>query len=111
MHAFLFPLGFLTAAVGFVAIGFGLPDKAFSFGNTLIIAGTIAAVGGFILIALASAIRHLSHIAANSAAHPSPMPLPMPSVPMQQADPFYSRAPAGIQPAPAMTPPPAPPRS
>jgi len=71
MHMSLFVLGFVTAAAGFVTIGFGIPDKAFSFGNTLIIAGTIATVGGFILIGLGAAVRQLKRIAETGALHPS----------------------------------------
>ena len=61
----------MTAAAGFVAIGFGIPVNAFSLGNTLIIAGTIAVVGGFILIGLGAAVRQLKRIAETGALHPS----------------------------------------
>src|ERR1700680_2359859 len=71
MHMSLFVLGFVTAAAGFVTIGFGIPINAFSLGNTLIIAGTIAVVGGFILIGLGAAVRQLRRIAEAGGLHPS----------------------------------------
>ncbi len=69
MHISLFLLGLLTAATGFIAIGFGLPVHAFSFGNTLIIAGATAVVGGFLLIGLAAVVRQLKRIADVNASH------------------------------------------
>ncbi len=63
MYVSLFVLGVVTAAAGFIAIGYGIPVNEFSFGNTLIIAGTIAVMGGFILIGLAAAVRQLIRIA------------------------------------------------
>ena len=58
----------LVAGIGFVlagllAIGFGIPVKEFSFGNTLIIAGAIAASGGAILLGLGVVVRELNIIA------------------------------------------------
>jgi hypothetical protein len=69
MHIGLFLLGFLTAAAGFVAIGFGIPVHAFSFGNTLIIAGATASVGGLLLIGLAAVVRQLKRIADVNSLH------------------------------------------
>ncbi|HXF89765.1 MAG TPA: hypothetical protein VNK48_15545 [Xanthobacteraceae bacterium] len=69
MHIGLFLLGLLTAAAGFIAIGFGIPVHAFSFGNTLIIAGATAAVGGLLLIGLAAAVHQLKRIADANAMH------------------------------------------
>lgn len=100
MHGILFSLGLLTSAAGFVAIGFGIPVNAFSLGNTLIIAGTIAVVGGFILIALASAVGHLKRIAEGENLHAPLMPLPH-----EPADQFRPRAQPALQPNHGLPPP------
>jgi hypothetical protein len=44
-------------------VGFGIPINEFSFGNTLISAGTTAAVGGLIIIAIGVAVGQLRRIA------------------------------------------------
>ena len=49
MHAFLLSIGVLAIAIGMFIIGFGIPINDFSFGNTLIIAGTVSVTGGLIL--------------------------------------------------------------
>ena len=54
-------IGFLLA--GLVAIGFGIPINEFGFGNTLIVAGTMAACTGMLLIGLWMAVRELKNIA------------------------------------------------
>ncbi len=63
MSVILFILGILLAAAGIVAIGFGIPINEFNLGNTMIVAGTTAAVAGFILIGLAAAVDQLTQIA------------------------------------------------
>src|SRR4051794_7603498 len=54
-------IGLLLA--GLLAIGFGIPVKEFSFGNTLILVGAIAACTGIALIGLWTAVRELRVIA------------------------------------------------
>ena len=54
-------IGLLLA--GLVAIGFGIQINEFSFGNTLIVAGTVAACTGMLLIGLWMAVRELQNIA------------------------------------------------
>ncbi len=49
MHAFLLAIGVIATAIGMFTIGFGIPINEFSFGNTLIIAGTICVIGGLVL--------------------------------------------------------------
>src|SRR5881392_1315722 len=66
MHMALFVLGLLVAAAGFVTIGFGIPNYAFGFGNTLIIGGTVAVACGLILIGIAMAVRQLPHRHCNA---------------------------------------------
>jgi hypothetical protein len=63
MSFFLLALGLLTTAAGCVMIGFGIPNNAFSLGNTLIVSGTVAISSGLILIALAAALGQLRRIA------------------------------------------------
>ena len=58
-----FGLGLLITAGGIVTIGLGIPIKAFNLGNTLILSGTVAVVGGFIVIGLAAQIRQLNRLA------------------------------------------------
>ena len=54
-------IGFLLAGV--LTIGFGIPVKEFSFGNTLILTGTVAACTGIIMLALWTVVRELRNIA------------------------------------------------
>ena len=65
--------GIAVLAAGLLAVAFGIPVKEFSFGNTLILAGAVAACTGVILLGLAVVVRELQNIArrlgpANSAA-------------------------------------------
>jgi hypothetical protein len=68
----LLVLGVLTAGTGAVMIGFGVPINEFSLGNTLIISGVTALVGGLIVIALSVATRHLIRIASLLKTQPAP---------------------------------------
>src|ERR1700738_964837 len=54
-------IGFLLA--GLVAIGFGIPINEFGFGNTLIVAGTVTACTGMLLLGLWTAVKELKNIA------------------------------------------------
>ncbi|MBI4274197.1 MAG: hypothetical protein HY659_05825 [Rhizobiales bacterium] len=72
MTAGLFVLGMLITAVGVAMVGFGIPINEFSLGNTLIIAGTVAVVGGLLLVGLAAAVRQLSRLIEAQAAKPAP---------------------------------------
>ena len=54
-------IGFLLAGV--LTIGFGIPVKEFSFGNTLILTGTVAACAGMIMLGLWMVVRELKNIA------------------------------------------------
>ncbi len=55
--------GIAVLAAGLLAVGFGIPVKEFSFGNTLILAGSIAACTGVIVLGLAVVVRELQNIA------------------------------------------------
>ena len=63
MSGILFAVGALTAVVGVVMVGFGIPVKEFSFGNTLIQAGVTAIVGGLIIVALGFVVAQLQRLA------------------------------------------------
>jgi hypothetical protein len=54
-------IGLLLAGV--LAIGFGIPVKEFSFGNTLILTGAVAACSGMIMLGLSMVVRELRNIA------------------------------------------------
>ena len=55
--------GIAVLAAGLLAVAFGIPVKEFSFGNTLILAGAVAACTGFIMLGLAVVVRELQNIA------------------------------------------------
>lgn len=63
MSVLLFVIGAITLVLGALTIGFGIPINEFSFGNTLIMAGTTAAVGGMIVIGLGAVVAHLQRVA------------------------------------------------
>lgn len=56
-------IGLVVLASGVLTLSYGVPIKDFSFGNTLIIAGTIATCTGFVLLGLAVVARQLRRIA------------------------------------------------
>jgi len=58
----LFILGVLVLLLGGAVIGFGIPVSEFSFGNTLIIAGALAATGGLVVIALSVVVGQLQRL-------------------------------------------------
>jgi hypothetical protein len=73
MMTMLLIAGIAVLAAGLLAVAFGIPVKEFSFGNTLILAGAVAACTGAILLGLAIVVRELQNIgrrlgAANPAA-------------------------------------------
>src|SRR5215475_10389476 len=63
MPALLYGIGAFALFAGLLMIGFGIPINEFSFGNTLIMAGTTAAVGGLIIIGLGMAVGQLRRVA------------------------------------------------
>jgi hypothetical protein len=70
MSVLLYVIGVLSVLCGGIAIVFGIPVKEFSFGDTLIGAGTVGLVGGFILIGLGAAVAQLQRIAEFLGARP-----------------------------------------
>jgi hypothetical protein len=55
--------GIGSLLAGLLAIGFGIPVKEFSFGNTLIITGVIGACTGMVMLGLWMVVRALNNIA------------------------------------------------
>jgi hypothetical protein len=123
MPLILLILGILLTGAGIVTIGFGIPINEFNLGNTLIVAGTIAAAAGLILIGLAAAVEQLTQIAkalrpraparpAEQAAPGRPGQAPAVQVPVQvpAQPPLQAPAQVPVQ-APARPATPVPPRS
>lgn len=63
MSVALYVVGGFAVIAGIIAAAFGIPVSEFSFGNTLIIAGTVATVGGLIVIGLGAVVAKLQQIA------------------------------------------------
>ncbi len=77
--------GIAVLAAGLLAVAFGIPVKEFSFGNTLILAGAVAACTGLIMLGLAVVVRELRNIARRLPADPV-MPARAKSAPAAGAD-------------------------
>src|SRR5262245_28921556 len=71
MPALLYGIGAFALFAGLLMIGFGIPINEFSFGNTLIMAGTTASVGGLIIIGLGVVAGQLRRVAETMAMLPS----------------------------------------
>jgi hypothetical protein len=70
MSLSLLILGVFVTLAGAAMLAFGVSNNSFDLGNTLIIAGTTAFVGGLILIALSDAARQLRRISESLMARP-----------------------------------------
>ncbi len=101
MPVILLLLGLVIAVVGAAMIAYGVPINEFSFGNTLIVAGTVALVGGLILIGVASAARQLRRIADNLDMQPMSWSLDAPTArrTASVAPPLVKPEPAAKEPA------------
>jgi hypothetical protein len=62
MPILLYCLAGFTVVVGAAMIAFGIPNNEFGIGNTLIVAGTTAVAGGFVVFGLAVAVAQLQRI-------------------------------------------------
>lgn len=77
MSLSLLILGVFVTLAGAGMVAYGIPINEFGLGNTLIMAGTTAFVGGLILIALSDAVKQLRRIAESQMARPgNRMPRP-----------------------------------
>src|SRR5581483_2455423 len=63
--------GIACLLAGLLAIGFGIPVNEFSFGNTLILAGAMAACAGLIILSMWAAVRELKNMAARIGPDPA----------------------------------------
>jgi hypothetical protein len=63
MISVLLVAGIVAVIAGLLAIGFGIPVKEFSFGNTLILAGAVAVCTGLVMLGLAAVVRELRAVA------------------------------------------------
>jgi hypothetical protein len=70
MSVLLLVAGAILVMFGVGMVGYGIPINEFSFGNTLIVAGTTATVGGLIVIAIGAAVAQLRRISEALVAHP-----------------------------------------
>jgi hypothetical protein len=62
MYYLLLGFGLIAMAVGVFVVGFGVPIRETSFGAALLISGSIAITGGFIVVGLAGAVRELQRV-------------------------------------------------
>jgi hypothetical protein len=70
MIAILMIFGVVAALAGAAALGYGTLHNGFDLGNTLLIAGTIAFIGGLALLGLAEAVRQLRRISESLMVRP-----------------------------------------
>src|SRR5215469_13270378 len=95
MIVILQAVGVVAVLVGLVTIGVGIPVKEFSFGNTLILAGTVGLCTGMILLGLSVVARELRLVARRLASRRAPAdPRPraaLPPFPAGEAGPLYAR--------------------
>jgi len=98
MPVLLFGIGIFAFVAGLVMIGFGIPINEFSFGNTLISAGTTASIGGLVIIAVGVAVKQLRRI-AEMLADPAHSRLPLPLDELEPA--AAMRKPPALAPAPS----------
>jgi hypothetical protein len=95
MMTMLLIAGIAVLAAGLLAVAFGIPVKEFSFGNTLILAGAVAACTGVVMLGLAVVVRELQNIARRlGPANPA-------ATAREKSEPQLPSAAAGDQPAPA----------
>jgi hypothetical protein len=100
-------VGALAALIGVVTIGIGIPVKEFSFGNTLIVAGTVGLCTGLVLLGLSVVAMELRLVARRLAAgnsRPVAEPRARPTLPAFPAPGAAAAAPGEA--GPAFSPPP-----
>lgn len=103
MSRLMYAAGSVVLLVGLATIGFGMPASALDFGNTLLVVGTTASIGGLLLIGLGAVVAQLQRIAENLAFEserqaqpafaPAP-PEPLPRAHRVESEPFEPRGPA-----------------
>lgn len=76
MSLFLLVLGAATTAAGFILVASGVVLPEGTIGVEVVTPGTIAAVGGLILVGMGLAVRQLQHIERALAGRPGLRPVP-----------------------------------
>jgi hypothetical protein len=76
---------------GLLAIAYGIPVKEFSFGNTLILAGTVAACTGLVILGLWVVVRELKNIAQRLGPDEAGTSLQTTAVTAPEGGSFFSR--------------------
>jgi len=93
MPVLLIVVGAIVAVLGLGTVAYGIPVKEFSFGNTLILVGGVAIVGGLVIIAIGAVVGQLQRIAEMLGAR-------TPLQPTQPAELFDAPAPPHAMPPP-----------
>jgi hypothetical protein len=70
-------LSFITVAAGVFGLGLGVPIRETWFGAALLMTGSVAVTGGFILMGLAAVVYELRQIGQGFKAPASGMPRPV----------------------------------
>jgi len=70
-------LSFISVAAGVFSVGLGVPIRETWFGAAVLMAGSVAVTGGFILVGLAAAVHELRQVGQGLKAPPSGMPRPV----------------------------------
>jgi hypothetical protein len=70
-------LSFISVAAGVFGLGMGVPIRDTWLGAVLLMAGSVAVTGGFVLVGLAAAVHELRQIGQGFKAPPSGMPRPV----------------------------------
>lgn len=102
MSGLLFGVGAVAVLAGAVLVGFGIPINEFSFGNTLIITGVTAAVGGLIVVGLGMVVAQLQRL-TEALGNRAPMRANRPAEMFESAPGARAAAPAGRVPFPPKT--------
>jgi hypothetical protein len=70
-------LSFIAVAAGVFAFGLGIPIRETWFGASLVMAGSVAVTGGFVLVGLAAVVSQLRQVAQGFKAPLAGMPRPV----------------------------------
>jgi len=77
MRYLLVILGVISMAAGVFVVGFGVPIRETVFGSGLLVAGSVAVTGGFILVGLAAAVAELQRVVQALKARVPAVPRPL----------------------------------
>jgi hypothetical protein len=77
MFYLLVILGLVSMAAGVFVVGFGVPIRETVFGSGLLIAGSVAVTGGFIIVGLAAAVAELQTVVQALKARVPAVPRPL----------------------------------